>query len=920
MVLTFLLLFIGLGNFNQSVGALAQSTPKTLTESRNHILLDVGQSVDLSNYTVTRESGNFTLAQATLVSSDPEVNILGTSLSVDSKGIFRATVTYESFQMTIVIISKLSNENEYVIYEEDFSNMSGALPAQFTMLNGVGEPGGSAAIAGNRLFLSGNTIVLFPAYLQGFTNYVIESDVNMTRADNSSRWTSILFRYTKENYYQMAVRQTATTANGVEFAKRISGSWNVPATSSFTEPLGIAKTYQFKVDVFDTTVKEYINDQLLLTYDSAYEFTYGRIGVQTNGSDVYFDNIRITLPVEYVVEPGYEYKQVVDVYEPDTGIVNPATTLVWINNAAQIDDIIGEVRPATAILRVNENYDIIDDSGGILMGLEEALIKLDGRVIPAFYTNDVNIAEGLAETLRQLRIFDLFIISKEKDVIIAARQNHNLMRGVLFIETLETNNHSIDDLMQIRRQVNQAQAVAVILPVHQISKEDVHQMQRRAMTVWVSAEDGMASHYQAILSGANGIITNDYEAIFDIYQSFGENTHVRRPLMIAHRGLYNGGGGSSAPENTIESALESYERGADILELDVHFSLDLEVVVIHDNSTQRTAPNDPNLVVSQATLAQLKGLTLIDPVGGRDDIKIPTLREYMEAFKGKDVVLFIEPKPTQPLLMEFIAEIIEDLDMYNQAAIIAFSASNIESMNQAYPDISTGLLAGGLLNAQSVNASLTNVFSNIITINSTLNPHFGALRPELIKALTHRGITVWPWTINDFATLSQFYNFGANGITTDFFSYFDQTFDRLLFDQYRYDYIFDESNMISLRGRIETQLGTSYPFMPSIIVIDDGGTGITFDQNGVMLTIENPGTFYGYTTFASNLPNGTPINILSDVFEITAMHPEAVTPEPDTPLGVSNTVAIVLISLGSATGLGLAGFFGFRWFKLRKKI
>jgi glycerophosphoryl diester phosphodiesterase len=926
MIIMIGLLLMGSGMIFPGMFVDADTVPKTITTSRNHVLLDVDVSVDLSTYTVTREAGNFLLSDAVITSSSPEVVIVDDLLHVTAKGVFNATVTYDSFQMTLVLISKLASEDEYVIYSEDFSNMSGALPAQFSMLDGLGEPGGSAAIVGNRLFLSGNTIVLFPTYLQGFTNYVIEADVNMTRADNASRWTSLLFRYTKENYFQMAVRQTATAANGVEFAKRISGSWNVPATTSYSEPLGLAKTYRFKVDVFDTTVEQYINDQLLITYDSAYEFTYGRIGVQTNGSDVYFDNIKITLPADYVVEPGYEYKQVVDVYQPTTGIINPATTVVWIDNAQEVDDITQAVRPATAILRVNETYDITDAQGTILMSLEEALIKLDGKVIPAFYTEDTLIAAGLAETLRQLRIFDVFIVSSEADVILAAREQHNLMRGVLYYETLDSDQHTIDDLMVIRRAVNRAQAVAVLLPVDQLSKDDVFQMQKRAMTVWVTATDHIASQYKAVLSGANGIVTPDYEAIFDIYETFGENTHVRRPLMIAHRGLYNGAGGSSAPENTIESALASYEKGADILELDVHFSLDLEVVVIHDSTTIRTAPDYPNLTVSQSTLEQLKALTLVDPVGGRDDIKIPTLREYMEAFKGKDVVLFIEVKPTQPLLMEFVADIIEDLEMFDQSAIITFSASNISTMNEIYPDISNGLLTGGLLNAQSVNGSLTNMFSNIVTINATLNHNFGALRPEFINALIHRGVTVWPWTLNDFATLSQYYNYGVNGITTDFMTYFDDTFNRLTFDQYRFQYIFDESDMISLRGRIETQTGTTYPYMPEIEVIDEGGTGITFDQNGMMLTVENPGTFYGFTTFASNLPNGTPIRIVSDVFEIHAGYPVVETPEPTLPVDPaepvepSDTMLIVLVSIASASGLGLAGFFGYRWFKLRKVL
>jgi glycerophosphoryl diester phosphodiesterase len=871
------LVSIGSLYFAPTIEVQAQTGGKTITESRNHILLDVDQQIDLSQYTVIREAGNFTLAEATLTSVHPAVDITPVSISVTEKGIFTVSVSYQSYTMTLYVISKLSTESEFVIYQEDFSGMSGALPSQFTMLDAVGEPGGSAAIASNRLFLSGNTIVLFPSYLQGFTNYIIEADVNMTRVDNSSRWTSILFRYTKENYFQMAVRQTATATNGVEFAKRISGSWNVPATSSYKENLSASKSYRFKVDVFDTTVKEYIDNELLITYDSAYEFVYGRIGVQTNGSDVYFDNIKITLPASYVVEAGYEFKSVVNVYQPQTGIVAPATSIVWAESKNHVETLIGEVRPATVIFRVNQNLDIIDHQGHYMMPLEDALILIDGKVIPAFYTNDEATAASLAETLRQLRIFDLFIVSKDKDTILGARANHNLMRGIYYVEDV-SDDLTIEDLMNIRRSTNQAQAVAVLLPGEKMNQRLVHEMQKRAMTVWVTAANDPVSQYRAVLSGANGIQTQDYQALFAIYETFGPNTHVRRPLFIAHRGLFFGG--SEAPENTIEAAMIAFERGADIIELDVHFSLDLEVVVIHDSGTQRTAPDVPNKVVSQTTLEQLKEINLFDPIEGRENVKIPTLREFMQAFKGLDVVLFIEPKPTQPLLMQFIMEIIEELDMYDQSAIIAFSPTNIEAMNQAYPEISNGLLTGGLLNAQNVEASLTNTFSNVVTINSTLNPHFGALRPEFIYALTHRGVGVYPWTINELPSLIQYYNYGVGAITTDFFSHFDETFNRLVFEQYKYQYIFGESELINLRGAIQTQNGTSYPYMPEMIVIDEGGTGITFDINGRMQTITHPGAFYGYTVFTSNLPDGSSIIITSDLFEIIASYPE---PEPSDP-------------------------------------
>ena len=905
LILIYFLLLIG-----GPVEVHAQTSIKTITNTRNTLLTNVGEPIDTSMIRVNATIGDLFLYEATLTSLDEAVVFSERSITVHQAGVFLITATHASKQMTIYVVAKLATEDSFTLFEEDFTGQSGNIENYgYAMLDGSGQPGGSAAIATQRLLLSGNTIVLFPAYLQGFSNYIIEMDVNMTQANDPSRWTSVLFRYETENYFQMAVRQNATAANGIEFAKRLSGQWTVPATASFSETLSPAKSYRFKLDVNETTVKEYINDQLMITYDSAYEFTHGRIGVQTNGSTVYFDNIRITLPESYITEERYEFKPVVDVYQPQTGLVAPATVVVWANSLEELSSYVGAVRPATVLMHVDDQLNVVDANGNVILPLLDALILMDGKVIPAFYVSNQEIARQLGQALKQYRIFDVFVASSEGAAILAAREEHSLVRGLLYLDQLEQETLEKEDLIEIRKMTNQAQAVAVVLPIEKLNRELVHYMQARLMTVWVISDHQQGNQYRAILSGANGIVTQDYASIYSIYATFEPNTHVRRPLMIAHRGLYNGGL-SSAPENTIEVALEAAAKGADIIELDVHLTLDLEVVVIHDATTIRTAPAFANRTVAQTTLAQLKELNLADPIGQREALKIPTLREFMEAFKGNDVVLFIEIKPTQPLLVMFVMDIIQELDMYDQSVVITFSASNIVSMNEVMPEMANGLLTGTVLNAQSVEASLTNMFANVVTINSTLNPSFGALRPEFAKAIMHRGVTVWPWTINEFSMLAQVYHYGVGGITTDFFSYFDQTFNRLVFENYRFEHVLGESEWLSIRGHIATQSGVLYPLMPEIHVIDDGNTGITFSNNGTMLTVNQTGTFYGYTTFSSNLPDGSLLHMVSDVFIIDVVQPPAIDDQP----GSGSILWILVVS-----GFGLVAACGLGWLLIRKQ-
>jgi len=72
------------------------------------------------------------------------------------------------------------------------------------------------------------------------------------------------------------------------------------------------------------------------------------------------------------------------------------------------------------------------------------------------------------------------------------------------------------------------------------------------------------------------------------------------PYVIAHRGI-----SAKAPENTLASfALAAGAEGIDVIELDVRFTKDRQVIVLHDRTLQRTTTG--NGVANKYTLNELK--------------------------------------------------------------------------------------------------------------------------------------------------------------------------------------------------------------------------------------------------------------------------------------------------------------------------
>ena len=79
-------------------------------------------------------------------------------------------------------------------------------------------------------------------------------------------------------------------------------------------------------------------------------------------------------------------------------------------------------------------------------------------------------------------------------------------------------------------------------------------------------------------------------------------TAQRRPLVFAHRG-----GGGVAPESTLDTFVAAQARNPEaVIEFDVHSSSDGHIVVIHDDTVERTTNGHGR--VAEQTLAELQAL------------------------------------------------------------------------------------------------------------------------------------------------------------------------------------------------------------------------------------------------------------------------------------------------------------------------
>ncbi len=107
-----------------------------------------------------------------------------------------------------------------------------------------------------------------------------------------------------------------------------------------------------------------------------------------------------------------------------------------------------------------------------------------------------------------------------------------------------------------------------------------------------------------------------------------ENTSV---MVVAHRGDWR-----NAPENSLQAIRNCIDMGVDMVEIDVRETKDEKLVLMHDETIDRTT--NASGYVRDWTFDSLRTLRLLDGIGIETAFKIPTLEEALLTAKGKILV------------------------------------------------------------------------------------------------------------------------------------------------------------------------------------------------------------------------------------------------------------------------------------------
>ena len=234
-------------------------------------------------------------------------------------------------------------------------------------------------------------------------------------------------------------------------------------------------------------------------------------------------------------------------------------------------------------------------------------------------------------------------------------------------------------------------------------------------------------------------------------------TRFTRPILIGHRGYP-----AKFPENTLAAFEGAIQAGCDMIELDVTLTRDRRVVVIHDDTLDRTTTGKGP--VRSHTLEEIKALdagSWFNPRFATE--RVPQLSEVLELTAGR-CMLNIEIKASA-FEADYPADAIEHQVVELVKTSGAMDRVIISSFEKRILQRIAAMAAPPALAFISTHGADGSLLEMLLAIKAfSWHPWFRALNRDQVDALHAAGIKVFPWTINTRDEAERILALGVDGL------------------------------------------------------------------------------------------------------------------------------------------------------------
>lgn len=177
------------------------------------------------------------------------------------------------------------------------------------------------------------------------------------------------------------------------------------------------------------------------------------------------------------------------------------------------------------------------------------------------------------------------------------------------------------------------------------------------------------------------VANSEYRIIVNSFQEAKEFytwTADRIPMVSAHRG----GPYPGFPENSLEAFENVIQHTSAIIEFDVAITKDSVLVLMHDNTVDRTTNGKGKVI--DFTFEEIRSLSLVDMEGVETDFIVPTLDEALKWGNGK-VLFTVDIKREVPF--EMVIDAIKSHHAESYAAVITYSVEAAKKIHSLHSEL-----------------------------------------------------------------------------------------------------------------------------------------------------------------------------------------------------------------------------------------
>ena len=238
--------------------------------------------------------------------------------------------------------------------------------------------------------------------------------------------------------------------------------------------------------------------------------------------------------------------------------------------------------------------------------------------------------------------------------------------------------------------------------------------------------------------------------------------------------IAHAGGKGLRPEHTMIAYENALAEGAHVLELDIHATSDGVLVLMHDETVDRTT--DGTGLIREMTFDALRQLDAgydfttdgaTFPYRGQN-LVVPRLEEVFDAYP--DIPYVIEIKQASPSIVSGFVTMCRDRGLLENVVGASFDDGVQAELRAAAPEMLTSLALGEvfefvtLQSDEEADYTAPGEFLQVPTEQDGLS----VLDQALVEKAGREGLKVHAWTINDEAEMRSLLDLGVDGIITDY--------------------------------------------------------------------------------------------------------------------------------------------------------